>query len=355
MSKSTLKKITALPRCGGLLSRLAYELGRSRGIDVGKLLRQARLTPSAIKNEHIQLAVPSQIKFVDLVAKAIGDSLFGLHVGYSYDLREIGLFYYVIASADTLLESLLRAARYTAVANDGIDLKIKEENKLRVRLSYSGVARHTDVHQIEFWIASLIRICRKLTDRNLKPLQIRIRHDRTGKTAEIEKLIDGKVEAGADVDEIVFPKDSAEYPIVSADTYLNRLCAQFCEETLARLGRRSDLPLKVRVENAIGTLLPHRKVDIAAVAEQLGIGSRTLARRLASDDHSFSEIFNGLRFALANRYLTESALQISEIAWLLGYSEVASFTHAFQRWSGTNPQTARVKKCRLNTHGNVRF
>jgi len=70
MSPSALKKIATLRRCGGLLSRLAYERGRNEGIDVEVLLRQAHLTPREIKNKDIQLGVQNQIKFAELAANA---------------------------------------------------------------------------------------------------------------------------------------------------------------------------------------------------------------------------------------------------------------------------------------------
>jgi AraC-like DNA-binding protein len=101
--------------------------------------------------------------------------------------------------------------------------------------------------------------------------------------------------------------------------------------------------LKIKVENAIAVLLPHGEMHFDAVAAELGMSGRTLARRLASEGHSFSKILDGLRSALARRYLAESEMSISEIAWLLGYSEVANFTHAFHRWTGTNPRTERAK------------
>ena len=128
MPQSTLKKIAALRRCGGLLSRLAYERGRKEGVNVEVILRQARLTPGEIRNKDSQLGVQNQIKFVELVAKATSDPLLGFHLAYSYDLREIGLLYYVLSSAETLLGSLLRVARYSAVANDGVDLKVNKGN-----------------------------------------------------------------------------------------------------------------------------------------------------------------------------------------------------------------------------------
>ena len=132
------------------------------------------------------------------------------------------------------------------------------------------------------------------------------------------------------------------YPVVTADPYLERLCVRLCEETLARLGKKTS-PLKVRVENAVATLLPHGEMNFDAVATELGLSGRTLSRKLALEGHSFSRILDDLRLALARRYLAESDMPISEIAWLLGYSEIANFTHAFHRWTGTNPRTERAK------------
>lgn len=342
MPQSGLKQISALRSCGGFLSRLAYERGRQEGIDVKILLHQAGLTARAIENKDTQLGVRNQIKFVDLIANAIHDRSLGFHLAYAYDPRAIGLLYYVAASAETLLDCLMRTARYSAVANDGIVLTVEKGPLLRVRFQYSGIARHTDTHQIEFWMASLVRICRNLTARDLKPIQIRIMHAGTQDSREIEKLVDCEIEIGTDVDEIVFPADSRDYSIVTADPYLNRLCVRCCEEVLRRLQTKAS-PLKVRVENAIATLLPHRQMRIDEVAAKLGMSSKTLARRLASEGHSFAEILSGLRSALAHRYLADHGLQISEIAWLLGYSEIGAFTRAFQRWTGTNPRAARAK------------
>ena len=342
MSSSALKKIAALRRCGGLLSRLAYERGRKEGVDADALLRQAHLTPHEIKNKDIPLGVQNQIKFADLVAKATSDSLLGFRLAYSYDLHELGLLYYVIASAETLLGSLQRVARYSDVANEAVDLEVKKGDLLRVRPHFSGIARHSDVHQMEFWMASLVRVCREVIGSNFRPIEIRIMHDRREHVREMEKLLGCPVKTGVSVDEIIFSGKSGEYPVITADPYLNRLCVRFCEETLARLGKKTS-QLKVQVENAIAVLLPHGEMHFDVVATELGMSGRTLARRLASEGHSFSKILDGLRSVLARRYLTESDMSISEIAWLLGYSEVANFTHAFRRWTGTNPRNARAK------------
>jgi AraC-like DNA-binding protein len=71
------------------------------------------------------------------------------------------------------------------------------------------------------------------------------------------------------------------------------------------------------------------------------VGQRTFARRLSSEGLSFSDLLTKLRRDLANRYLAETELSISEIAWLLGYQEVGGFSHAFKRWTGRTPREIR--------------
>jgi AraC-like DNA-binding protein len=71
---------------------------------------------------------------------------------------------------------------------------------------------------------------------------------------------------------------------------------------------------------------------------------RTLARALSSEGAAFSGVLETLRQALSKRYLREQQLPIAEVAWLLGYSDISSFTHAFARWTGLTPTAYRNSK-----------
>jgi AraC-like DNA-binding protein len=53
------------------------------------------------------------------------------------------------------------------------------------------------------------------------------------------------------------------------------------------------------------------------------------------------ETLDSLRHRLALRYLEDRSISIQQIAWLLGYSEVGAFNHAFKRWTETSPGRAR--------------
>ena len=88
--------------------------------------------------------------------------------------------------------------------------------------------------------------------------------------------------------------------------------------------------------------MPHGKASAAEIARRLGLSQRTLARRLAGEGLSFSQILHELKLDLATRYLREG-LTVSRIAWLLGYHEVSAFTHAFKRWTGKSPRQLRLQ------------
>jgi Response regulator containing CheY-like receiver domain and AraC-type DNA-binding domain len=66
---------------------------------------------------------------------------------------------------------------------------------------------------------------------------------------------------------------------------------------------------------------------------------------------TFSEIAEQLKSDLARHYLRDTDLPISQIAWLLGYSEVSAFTHAFKRWTGMTPRQSRAQGHRVATAG----
>jgi AraC-like DNA-binding protein len=142
---------------------------------------------------------------------------------------------------------------------------------------------------------------------------------------------------------VVFAAAVRDVPIVSADPYLNEFLISSAEEAMARRSRTCS-SLASKVENAVAPLLPHRRAGVGEIARQLGMSQRTLARQLAVEGLTFTELLESLRENLARKYLSDPALSISEIAWLLGYQEVSAFTHAFKRWTGKPPREARVRR-----------
>ena len=95
----------------GGLSRLAIARLKSAGVPVTPLLKRVGLTPELIADPKERLSVGSQIAFLDEAAKALKDDCIGFTLARDFDLRELGLQYYVMASSVTLGEALKRLAR----------------------------------------------------------------------------------------------------------------------------------------------------------------------------------------------------------------------------------------------------
>jgi AraC-like DNA-binding protein len=337
------KQLSAIPSCAGLMTRLCCTHAQNAGIDLPPLLRRAGLTLSDIEDESVRLSVASQIKCLNLLAQALDDRLLGFHVALEMDLRRTGLLYYVAASSAVLGDALREIARCSTMFNEGIKLETDLGQVLRVGFEYAGISRQSDRHQIEAWITAITRCCREITGRELQPLEVRIMHQRIPQSAEIDSFFSRTVEFGADQDELLFAGEAAKLPIAEADRYLNRLLVRYCEDVLARRKTRLGA-IQADVENALAALLPHGQTGIESVAEKLRMSARTLRRKLAAEGVTFAKILEDLRFALAKHHLAEPDLSISRIAWMLGYTEVSAFSHAFRRWSGRPPRAVRSQR-----------
>ena len=190
--------LASIPTAQGGLSRLAIARLNSVGVPVAPLLRRAGLTPELIADPEERLSVRSQIRLLDEAAIALKDDCIGFTLARDFDLREIGLLYYVMASSQTLGEALKRLARYSKVTNEALVFGYREGNRLIVNLSYSGIPRHSDRHQIEFCMFAVLRICRVLTGQNLVPQHFSIAHHRSGGISEMARFVGTKVKFGAD-------------------------------------------------------------------------------------------------------------------------------------------------------------
>jgi AraC-like DNA-binding protein len=336
-------RFDSLPSASGGISRLIMARLSAAGIAPKPLLAEAGLTMAQIEDLKARVTVHGQIKFLELAARALDDAQLGFHLARECELRELGLLYYVLASSETLSDAMGKAARYSGIVNEGVAMRIREGREIGIGLEYVNVERRGDRQHIEFWLSIIVRLGRQLTNRRLVPGHVRAVHHGRKMPAEFRSFLGRDIEFDAGIDEVVFSRDVLQLPVAGADMYLNDLLTRYCDEALKHRRDKRVATLRLEVENAIAPLLPHGKASAPEIARRLGLSHRTLARRLADEDLSFSQILHELKLDLARRYLREG-LPISSIAWLLGYREVSAFTHAFKRWTGTSPKQLRLRE-----------
>lgn len=116
-------------------------------------------------------------------------------------------------------------------------------------------------------------------------------------------------------------------------------------ECLEALGSRTDdfEPLIDRVRIAVRTRLPEGWPSLGTIGEDLRLSPASIQRELARVGLTYKGLVQSTRRELAFAYLRQPHLPLSEIAFLLGYSELSAFSRAVRRWTGRSPKTVRIR------------
>ena len=324
----------------GVAARQTLSYLDRRGIDAEPALFGAGLSRGQLSRDDIGLSVASQYRFLELAATEANDQLLGLHVAAEMDMRAIGILFYLTGSARTVFEALDNLARYSRTTNEALVVEISRF-KDEVILTIRHVQEFDEPHRQFFELVALwfVRTLHRQTNRHFNPVRVTFMHARNSDLKEVHRLLCCPVDFAQAVDTWVLPQSVMDLPIVSADSHLLQILAAHADHLLAE--RHSVSGLQSMVVNQLVDLLPSGESRAAAVAQRLGLSTRSFTRHLAEEGTTFGEILERLRQRLASRYLADHRLSLQQIAWSLGYSEPGAFTHAYKRWTGTTPRQAR--------------
>jgi AraC-like DNA-binding protein len=109
--------------------------------------------------------------------------------------------------------------------------------------------------------------------------------------------------------------------------------------------RNANMSLGEQVKDTIRRSLAGKRPTLQDVAREIGMSARTLQRRLTDAGITFQQIVEDTRRELASHYLKQSAVELNEAAFLLGFEDSNSFFRAFQAWEGTSPGEWRARHC----------
>src|SRR5262249_48793434 len=129
--------------------------------------------------------------------------------------------------------------------------------------------------------------------------------------------------------------DALDRPMRDGDPKMLATVEPLVEDELRRLPRATT-PFGARLAAHLEGALPEAS-DGEVVAWRLHMSARTLQRRLEQERTSFSEVLDGVRLELARRRLADPATTLAEVAAVLGFSDLATFSRAFKRWTGEPP------------------
>jgi AraC-like DNA-binding protein len=335
------------PTATGFAARQAIAALRKRNIAVAPLLQRAGLSERDVESPRRICAV-AQSKLLEYAAEALGDGAFGLHLAQQTNPREARLLFYVTSAATNVGDTIALYARYCRIVNEAVDVKLSPApDGVIVEFNFVGFSRHHAPQSAEFTLAVTLKGLRELVGRRIRPTKVAFVHTRNAHQREFERFFGCSVEFGATSDQVSMANEALALPLVTGDPHLLETLRSVCDEAASER-RTPAQTLRASVENEVQKLLPNETADRRAVARALGMSERTLSRKLADEGATYAQVVDQLRRSLALQYVKERSLSLSQIAWLLGYEGSTSFNHAFRRWTGGSPSTARSDERRAS-------
>ena len=308
------------------------------GGDAEQVFRSAGLDLEEIKDPTHWIHQEQYRRVLELASDATGDDCFGLHVGAAFDLRNYGILGFATLNCATLGEAAASLVRYFGVMRKGARFTLKVEGET-ASVRFHAVKGSPEIprHEAELALARLCKGIRDLVGGDWTPQQVHFAHTRQSGLAEHERFFGVAPRFGMESNRVILDRADLQRRNRAADQRLYQILRHRLEALLPDQGE-DDLILKVREEIA-GAL--HEGAALNAIAGRLGLGARTLQRRLRDRDLAYADLVEQVRREESFRYLRHNDLKISEIAARLGYSEVSAFDRAFRRWSGTSPLAFR--------------
>lgn len=328
---------------------VALKVLNELGIATRECLEGTSITADSLADPDARVRLSQELAFYRNVVRLSGDALIGLRIGAEYHLSDYGMYGYALMSAASFRQMLEIALGYVALTFTFFEYELIDNGADAV-LEITPLGEFGDCEMVlaDREMSASHAVFGEVMGRQL-PLSRVCLTERSPTLAErYRDHYACDVIFGAERCHYVFPQTllSATPPRNNPATV--EFAARRCDLLVARLERTSTFVEEVR-QRMLDR--PGRIPDLEQLANELHLSTRSLRRYLANEGSSYRLIADEVRFELAKEYLEATALDMANIATLLGYSEAANFSHAFKRWSGMTPFAYRRNPKRIVQKG----
>ncbi len=277
-------------------------------------------------------------KLLDVAVAFVGEPDMGLKTRNYVGFGDLGAMDFSMSSAATVLQAIDVASRYIRLFGEGFQIRLElVGNRAMVRFDSSLIVpRYVD----DFRVSSFYESYSNLLFRNLSKIEFWFVHPRPKDVAEYQHAFGSAVvRFSAPSSGILFDREHLKRPLDTANSKLHAVLCGYAEMVLKEeFGTRY---LTKRVRDLILKELPQGQPSIENIARQQNMSPRTLGRRMEREGKTFKETLDDLRRSLACQYILRQDVSVAEVAFLLGYSNNATFHRAFKRWTGKTPLAYR--------------
>lgn len=312
----------------------------SYGLDPAALFEDCGLDATRVSDAEARFSEADSTCLLERIVHATGDPCFGLRAAQFWHPSSLHGLGYAWLASHTLKEAIERLVRYFRILIVGERLLLEErDDAYRVTIETPPEYPRAPDLLYDLMLAVLINMCRESHGHALDPLQVTLRRSEPACGGEYFALFRAPVIFEAPVDSMDLPKDVLLEQLPTANIDMARASEALIASYLASLDR-SEIAISVKAK--LVEMLPSGGVTERAVADALHMSLRSLQRKLAAEGTSFKAILDETRRDLAVQYVQQSRFSVSEITYLLGFSEPSNFSRAFKRWTGRSPSAYRT-------------
>jgi len=327
--------------------RALLEFAISRGASRERLLERSRLDSSELRDRDERVLFSKYVALMRAGQEVCRDPALALHFGESVPVAEISSAHMVGATSASMMEGLALINRYAPLSievegvgtgdrfaferGDGQVWVIDHRGNPNVfpELTESSFARMVCTGRAFVGDKSFLRA-------------VHVTHAEPAYRAEYDRIFRAPVVFESDRNALLVDDNWMALKPPSASAPVHEVLKAHSEALLEKLERSKST--RGRVEQLLAPLLQAGEATMNSVASQLGLSRQSLFRKLKAEGVTFEQVLDELRHELALRYLNGDGLSVKETAFRLGFSEPASFSRAFKRWTGTSPLAVRQLK-----------
>ncbi len=281
-------------------------------------------------------------------AKAVelsGDEAFGLRSATVYLPSQLGALGYAWHASLTLRRACMRLERFIRVANNNARVNLKDRDGCLVVTFRLDVQSRSETARDDSALAVITMMCRLICTDHFRLHCVNFRHARPQDITPYFQYFGCELNFDQADNQLVIPLSLADETLTGANPELALLNDKIVTRGLARIDKNDTI---ARLRAVLVDQLPQGNISDDTVASALHMSARTMHRKLADVNSNFRTLLAEMRRDLAEAYIMDNSLTLTEISLLLGFSEASSFSRAYKSWTGTAPSQAR--QARMGKH-----
>lgn len=311
-------------------------------LEVAPLLRKTGLTRSMMNNPEQMLPARSVVRLLEDSAEKSGCVTFALRMAEQRQISDIGMISLLVVHQPTLAEALEVIGEFRNRINSNLTLQIERHEDtvfLREHFALNPPMVSRQVNDVALGV--LYKICRTVMGEGWRPQCICLTYERPAQPdrAVYDRLFDCPLQFGSDFDGVVLDASDMNRRNPRADPAL----ARHARELVRAMIDPGERTMEEEAEQSIRLLMPAGRATIGSVADALGTNVRTLQRHLDREDTSFSQLLDRVRVQQVSQHFANRRLRLTDVAHLLGYSTLASFSAWYRHRFNETPTRGRQR------------